>query len=55
MAAGWGRTKSSMAACPKRAGKWLAAPLRLNTWLAKTLALKQGMMQELLTGRVRLI
>ena len=55
MAAGWGRTKSSTVTCPKRAGKWLAAPLRLNTWLAKTLALKQGMMQELLTGRVRLI
>jgi hypothetical protein len=26
-----------------------------EAWLAKTCALKQGMMQELLTGRVRLV
>lgn len=27
----------------------------LEAWLAKTRALKQGMMQELLTGRIRLV
>jgi len=44
-----------MAACSKRAGKWSVARLRLKTRLAKTHALKQGMMRELLTGKVRLI
>jgi len=27
----------------------------LESWLAKTRSIKQGMMQELLTGRIRLV